>query len=109
MKTKDLFKSLEAANQISKQTGMRFYIAVDFIDTKNGVTLCVKNINNTLSNSYRFHYWNEFAASIASEYTEDVCALVGKHRLARYDNGMFTLSNDEVCHGFALRFLIERE
>lgn len=109
MKTKQLFKSLEAANFISKQTGVRFYIAVDFIDTDTHVSFSVENINDHMSTSRRFHNWNEFAASIAAEYTEDVCALVGKQQLATHGDGIFTLANPEICDGVAFRFFIYRE
>lgn len=109
MKTKQLFKSLEAANFISKQTGLRFYIAVDFIDTDTHVSFSVENINDHMSTSRRFHNWNEFAASIAAEYTEDVCALVGTQQLAAHGDGIFTLANPEICRGVVLRFFIYKE
>lgn len=102
-------KSLEAANFISKQTGMRFYIAVDFIDTETNAYFSVENINDHSRNSRRFHNWNELAASIAADYTEDVCALVGKQQLATHGDGIFTLANPEICKGVALRFFIYKE
>ena len=109
MKTKALMKSLEAANMIAKQTGINFYIAVDFIDTETHASFSVENINDHMSTSRRFHNWKDFAASIAADYTEDVCALVETQELATHGDGIFTLANPEICRGVALRFFIYRE
>lgn len=110
MNTKQLFKSLEAANFISKQTGIHFYIAVDFIDTETHVSFSVENINDHMSTSRRFHNWNEFVSSIAAEYTDDVRALVeANQKLAMHADGIFTLANHDICRGVAFRFFIYRE
>lgn len=109
MTAKQLMKSLEAANMNSKQTGMSFYVAVDFIDTESHVSFSVENINDNSGNSGRFHNWDDFAASLAAEYTEDVSTLVGTQQLAKHGEGIYTLANPEICRGVALRFFIYHE
>lgn len=103
MKTKELFKKIEAANFIANNTpaGLRVCITCDFIDIKNGcIALPVSNANGKSN----FNTWNEFAACIADEYTNDVCELIAKCALRYNREGRYF----EIRNGneYALEFRV---
>lgn len=106
MKIKDLFKTIEAANFVASQIGgKRVYIECETLSKCRGYDVALP-VDNVRDNSRRFYNFNDFAASIASDYTEDVCALVGKQQLANHCDGVFTCGNQDICDDCALRFVI---
>lgn len=106
MKTKDLFKAIEAHNSIAERLETkRAFIGCMSIEDCNGflVHLGVDNINR---DDGRFYNWNEFAATIAYDFRKDVATLVAKGSLVETSKGVFILKDDEYCDGFAIKFFI---
>lgn len=101
MKTKELFKALEAANFVASTIDRkRCHIEADALTRDymghSGYTLQT-GIRNARDYTFRFRTWNEFAASVACDFHEDVCTLIAKGALRRTDTlNSFVLSDEEI-------------
>lgn len=107
MKTKDLFKAIESHNFIASRTnGKRAFIICNTLTLAHGYVIEL-SAENARTGDNRFSNWNDFAASIADDYSEDVCALVAKGTLKETsDKEYFSLEDKNYCDGMALRFYI---
>lgn len=107
MKTKDLLKAIEAANFVAERVnGKRAFITCETLTLCRGCVVEL-SIENARTEESRFYNWNDFAATIAADYTEDVQKLVAKGTIKETaTKGIFILENAEYCDGMALRFFI---
>ena len=81
MKAKDLFKKVEAANFIHNSThaGGMLYITCDIIDADDPTI--VDHVHDYRPYNDRFYSWNGFASTVAYEFHQDICDLIGSGEL----------------------------
>ena len=107
MKTKYLLKAIEAANFVAERTnGKRAFIECETLTFCGAYTMEL-SVRNVRTDDLRFYNWNDFVATIAADYVEDVQTLIAKETLKETSTkGIFILANAEYLDGMALRFFI---
>ena len=107
MKTKDLLKAIEAANFVAERTNSkRAFVTCETLTLCRGCVIEL-GVENARTENSRFYNWNDLAATITADYSEDVQKLIAKGTLKETTTkGIFILENSEYCDGMALRFFI---
>ena len=106
MTIKQLFDKIETANFIASQAGTgKFFISCEEIAPITDGQEVLNQVNQT----YRFYKWDDFACSIAYDYSEDVCKLLRINLNPQRNKGEFVLIDDKIVKDFGLRFFICKE
>lgn len=81
MKAKELFKKVEATNFIYGAThaGAMVYITCNIVNADDPTI--VDRVHEYKPYNNRFYSWNGFASTVAFEFGQDICDLIGSGKL----------------------------
>lgn len=81
MKAKELFKKVEATNFIYGTThaGGQVFITCEIIDADEPFN--VLHVSEDKPYNERFRSWSRFASTVAFEFSQDICDLIGTGEL----------------------------